>query len=126
MFQTNKTSIHYQVVDNPLLVTSFGILIAKGIIRKENAREILIEIGIFKSIDPPKQVMHNPLFKEVVIEAKNWKSPNDGIYKMFGSWWITETSLRCDLLAAHFTEDEQRAIADRIKNRRARLPLDPD
>lgn len=119
------SSIFYQPVDNPALVTSFGVLIARGIIRKENAREILIEVGIFKSIDVSKQTLHIPLSKEVILNAREWKSPNDAIYKMGGAWWMNEAALRCDLLSAFFTGDEQRAITEKIQKTRTSPPLDP-
>ena len=74
------SSIFYQPVDNPALVTSFESLV-RGIIRKENAREILIEVGIFKSIDVSKQTLHIPLSKKLSLMQREWKSPNDAIYK---------------------------------------------
>lgn len=114
----------YKIVDNPALVVSFGILIAKGILRKENAREILIEIGIFKSIDASKQCLIPLLADEVIRLTKDWKSPNDAIYKMTGAWWMEEATLRCSIIAAFFTQQEQLSILDILQKTPTRPPLD--
>ena len=120
--ESHTTNNSFQRVENQALSVSFGFLIATGVIRKENARELLIELGIYRFIDVKKQQLIASLAEEVISVTKNWKSPNDGIYKMGGAWWMLEAANRCDSLSCFFTPEEQYRIAEKLLERGPKLP----
>ena len=123
MYQESHTANNsFQRVENQALSVSFGFLIATGVVRKENARELLIELGIYRFIDVKKQQLVAALAEEVISVTKKWESPNDGIYKMGGAWWMLEAANRCDSLSCFFTPEEQYRIAEKLLERGPKLP----
>ena len=123
MYQEPHTANNsFQRVENQALSVSFGFLIATGVVRKENAREILIELGIYRFIDVKKQRLITALAEEVITATKRWKSPNDGIYKMGGAWWMLEAANRCDSLSCFFTDAEQWLIVEKLRGNGPKLP----
>jgi len=120
--ESHTTNNSFQREENQALSVSFGFLIATGVVRKENAKELLIELGIYRFIDVKKQQLIASLAEEVISVTKNWKSPNDGIYKMGGAWWMLEAANRCDSLSCFFTPEEQYRIAEKLLERGPKLP----
>ena len=120
--ESHTTNNSFQRVENQALSVSFGFLIATGVVRKENAREILIELGIYRFIDVKKQRLITALAEEVITATKRWKSPNDGIYKMGGAWWMLEAANRCDSLSCFFTDAEQWLIVEKLRGNGPKLP----
>lgn len=122
ILESKNSDIFYTPIENKELTTAMGVLIARGILRKENAREILIHLGIYRFVDIRKQVLHVHLMDEILLEVKKWKSPNDGIYKMGGAWWMQEATERCVAISAFFNMEEQKSISDILFQRRRKSP----
>jgi len=107
----------YEIIPATELRISLGVLVAEGTFRKENVREILIFLGIFKEVLPETSRVLIPILYNFLVEDSKLYAGRVILKDISPEWPLWEALDRAISISHIWTKEEQEEIIKRLRQK---------